>query len=351
MITNSTKIDEYYQMLVEKRSDYEGVFFVGVKTTGVFCRPTCPAKKPNKENCEFFITAKEATLASYRPCKRCQPLSNPTYLSSVVKQLVEEIERNPEKKWTDKDFDALSISANTARRQFQKQFGMTFIEYARSRRLGFAFKHIRNGASLMETQLETGFESSNGFRDAFTRTMGYVPKKSQDIQLLSATWIETPLGSMIAIANEEALYLLEFVDRRGLETEIEKLRKRMQAAVIPGNNQVLVLLKTELEQYFVGTLKQFQTPIGYLGSDFQKNVWNALRKIPVGVTYSYKELAEELGNPKAYRAVARANGANQISILVPCHRIINTNGELGGYGGGLYRKEWLLKHEKNNAIK
>ncbi|MGY3779533.1 bifunctional transcriptional activator/DNA repair enzyme AdaA [Isobaculum melis] len=346
MITNPIKINEYYQMLIEKRRDYEGVFFVGVKTTGIFCRPTCPAKKPNKENCEFFATAKEAILASYRPCKRCQPLSNPSYLSPVVKQLVEEIERNPEKKWTDKDFDALSISANTARRQFQKQFGMTFIEYARSRRLGFAFNHIRNGASFVDAQLETGFESSNGFRDAFTRTMGYVPKKSKEIQLLSATWLETPLGSMIAIADEVALYLLEFVDRRGLETEIEKLRKRMQAAIVPGDNTVLSLLKQELEQYFLGNLQQFRTPIAYLGSDFQKSVWDALQKIPIGMTYSYKELAEQLGNPKAYRAVARANGANQISLLVPCHRIINTNGELGGYGGGIQRKEWLLKHEK-----
>lgn len=172
MITNQRDIDKYYDMLVEKNSNYEGVFFVGVKTTGILCRPTCPAKKPLKENCEFFSTAKEALLASYRPCKRCEPLSNPTKLSPAVKLLVDAIEKNPEKKWTDKDFDELSISANTARRQFKKQFGMTFIEYARSRRLGLAFKHIRGGNSIINAQIESGYESGNGFRDAFSKTMG-----------------------------------------------------------------------------------------------------------------------------------------------------------------------------------
>lgn len=345
MITNQAKIDLYYQMLLEKNSTFEGVFYAGIKTTGIFCRPTCPARKPKKENCEFFETAKEATLASYRPCKRCLPLSNPSHLSPEVKKLVHAIEENPERKWTDRDFDALSISANTARRQFKKQFGMTFIEYARSRRLGFAFEHIRKGTSFIDAQLNTGYESSNGFRDAFTRTMGTVPTKSADLKLLTAHWIETPLGSMLAIADENALYLLEFVDRRGLETEIETLRKRAHAAIIPGANSIIQQISSDLTNYFNGTLTQFTTPIRYLGSDFQKSVWDELQKIPAGTTLSYKELAEKINNPKGYRAVARANGANQLSLIVPCHRVINTNGALGGYGGGVDRKEWLLKHE------
>lgn len=111
MITEQAKIDHFYDMLVKKESNYEGIFYVGVKTTGILCRPTCPAKKPNKENCEFFETAQEALLASYRPCKRCRPLSSTSKLSNEVKLLVQAIEANPERKWSDKDFDKLAISA------------------------------------------------------------------------------------------------------------------------------------------------------------------------------------------------------------------------------------------------
>ena len=350
MITNQQEIDKYYEMLVEKNSNYEGVFFVGVKTTGIMCRPTCPAKKPYKQNCEFFATAKEALLASYRPCKRCQPLSNPTKMSPEVKLLVEAIESNPERKWTDKDFDELSISANTARRQFKKQYGMTFIEYARSRRLGLAFRHIRNGDSIINVQLESGYDSSNGFRDAFSRTMGNVPNLSKKIKVLYCVWIETILGSMLAISDEESLLLLEFVDRKGLENEIKRLRTRLNATLLPEKVSVLEQIEEEINQYFEGELTDFKTPIRYLGSEFQQRVWNELRKIPVGHTVSYKELAVNIYNPSACRAVARANGMNQLSIVVPCHRVINSNGELGGYGGGIARKEWLLNHEKSLSM-
>lgn len=275
-----------------------------------------------------------------------EPLSNPTKLSPAVKLLVDAIEKNPEKKWTDKDFDELSISANTARRQFKKQFGMTFIEYARSRRLGLAFKHIRSGDSIINAQLDSGYESGNGFRDAFSKTMGDVPHKSKDITILYSAWIETKLGSMLAISDDDKLLLLEFVDRKGLETEIIRLRMRLKAAIFPEKTAVIKQMEEELGRYFDGELVDFETPIRYIGSEFQQSVWNELRRIPVGETISYKRLAEKLGRPTASRAVARANGANQLSIIVPCHRVINTNGALGGYGGGLARKEWLIKHEK-----
>lgn len=347
MIVDKIDTNKFYQMLIDKNTEYEGVFFVGVKTTGVFCRPTCPAKKPNKENCEFFRTAKEALLASYRPCKRCKPLSMPSKLSEDVKKLVEAVEANPDRKWKDRDFDDLAIHPNTARRQFKQQFGMTFIEYSRARRLGIAFKHIRNGEPIISAQLEGGYESGNGFRDAFSKIMGEVPSKSEQIAILYSSWLETPLGSMLAICDESRLYLLEFVDRKGLENEIKRLRKRLNVAILPERKGVMNLLEQELQEYFSGKRIEFTIPLFFVGSDFQKNVWNELAKIPVGHTISYKELAIKLGNPSAYRAVANANGANQLSILIPCHRVINTNGNLGGYGGGLARKEWLLRHEKS----
>lgn len=346
MLTNQTK-QEFYQALLEKNTNYEGVFYVGVKTTGVFCRPTCPARKPKFENCEFYRTPQEALLASFRPCLRCRPLSHPSQVSELVRTLVEAVEAKPEMRWKDQDFQALSVDASTARRQFKKRFGMTFVQYARARRMGIAMKQIRYGEPIIEAQLNMGYESSSGFRDAFSKIMGAAPTKNDDhLKVLKAHWLDSPLGPMIAIADETLLYLLEFVDRRGLEREVERLRKRTKSAIIPGMTAPLASIEIELKAYFEGTLQQFQTPLFLLGSPFQKLAWQALKDIPYGETRSYVEQASVIGKPSAYRAVAGANGANQIAIVIPCHRIINSNGDLGGYGGGLLRKQWLIDHEK-----
>jgi len=345
MITDKKK-REYYQALLAKKTEYEGLFFVGVKTTGVFCRPTCPARKPKFENCEFFENAQQALLASYRPCKRCQPLSHPNQVSKLIQKLVKAVEEDPERRWKDQDFEELAVDASTARRQFKKRFGMTFVAYARARRMGLAMKQIRGGDAVIEAQLSTGYESSSGFRDAFARIMGASPSKLDESRILRAAWLDTPLGPMIAIADEEALYLLEFVDRRGLEREIERLRKKCKSAIIPGNTKAISSIEKELELYFKGELKEFKTSLLFLGSPFQKHVWTELLKIPPGETRSYAELAKAMGKPTAYRAVAQANGANQLAIIIPCHRVINTNGELGGYGGGITRKNWLINHER-----
>ncbi len=210
MITENR--NKFYQALIDKKTEYEGVFFVGVTTTGVFCRPTCPARKPKFEHCEFFDTAKEALLASFRPCKRCKPLSNPSQVSELVQILVQSIEDNPEKRWKDSDFQQLSIDATTARRQFKKRFGMTFVEYARARRIGLAMKQIRQGDPVIDAQLSSGYESSSGFRDAFSRIMGAVPTKLGAKSILKASWLDTKLGPMIAIASDSALYLLGGLD-------------------------------------------------------------------------------------------------------------------------------------------
>ncbi|MDR9853620.1 trifunctional transcriptional activator/DNA repair protein Ada/methylated-DNA--[protein]-cysteine S-methyltransferase [Paenibacillus sp. VCA1] len=337
---------KYYQALIEKNSEYEGLFYVGVKTTGVFCRPTCPARKPKFENCEFFETAKEALLASFRPCKRCRPLSHPNHVPEIVRMLVEAIEANPEKRWKERDFEYLSIDASTARRQFKKRFGMTFVEYARARRIGMAMKQIREGENVMDAQLSAGYESSSGFRDAFSRIMGAAPSQLGNGQVLKAEWLDTRLGPMVAIADDEALYLLEFVDRRGLEREIERLRQKTKCAIIPGSAGPIRSIAEELHAYFDGKSKEFKTPVHYLGTPFQKSVWDELRNIPAGETRSYAELAAAVGKPSAFRAVAQANGMNQLAIIVPCHRVINSDGGLGGYGGGLTRKQWLINHEK-----
>lgn len=343
---NIKKKLEYYQALINKNSAYEGIFYVGVKTTGIFCRPTCPAKKPKLENCEFFKTAKEALLASFRPCQRCQPLSHPNQVSPIVSTLVKAIENNPEKRWKEEDFRQLSVDVSTARRQFKKRFGMTFVEYARARRMGLALKQIKEGDTVIDAQLTSGYESSSGFRDAFSKIMGTAPTRTHHL-ILKAAWLDTKLGPMIAIADETGLYLLEFIDRRGLENEIKRLRKKLNAAIIPGETTIIKSIASEIANYFDQHQFVFNTPIHLVGSSFQKNVWNELRKIPPGETRSYLDIAKSIHAPTSYRAVAQANGANQLAIIIPCHRVINSNGEIGGYGGGVARKQWLLEHEKH----
>ncbi|WP_269541500.1 bifunctional transcriptional activator/DNA repair enzyme AdaA [Cerasicoccus fimbriatus] len=340
--------DEFYTALVEKNPDYEGVFFAGIKSTGIFCAPTCPARKPKRENCEFFDTPQDALLAGYRPCKRCHPMAFPQQESPLIRQLIDAVEADPEKRWSDADFRALGIDSSTVRRQFKKRFGMTFVAYARSRRMGLALQNIRSGKPVIDAQLNAGYESGSGFRDAFSRIMGEAPKGATRHHL-KAEWLDTPLGPMIAMADDQALWLLEFTDRRGLEREVERLREKRKVAITPGRTAITAQIEQELRDYFAGKLQTFQTPLKLCGTEFQQTVWRSLMTIPYATTWAYADLAQNIGKPTGFRAVATANGCNQLAIIIPCHRVINASGELGGYAGGLVRKQWLLKHEQKHA--
>ncbi len=349
MITVERKKEEFYQALVEKNPNYDGVFFAGIKTTGVFCHATCKARKPKFENCEFFSTAEEALLAGYRPCKRCEPLSYPQSIPEEVTLLVKKVEQNPEKRWKENDFHELGLHSASARRKFKEVYGMTFVQYARSRRMGIAFKEISAGAKVIDEQLSAGYESASAFNDAFTKIMGNPPKKQRGI-IIYASIIATPIGRMLSLTDAEGLYLLEFMNRRGLEREIEKLRTVQNARILPGETKISQQLAEQLTEYFQSKRTHFSVPLYTKGSSFQKDVWRYLEKIPAGETRTYTEIANELGNPRAVRAVGNANGANQIAILIPCHRVIRANGELGGYGGGVERKKYLLNLEKSKIV-
>lgn len=162
-------------------------------------------------------------------------------------------------------------------------------------------------------------------------------------------YLETPLGSMLAIASHTALYLLEFADRTGLAQEVIRLQEKTQSVVSPGSSPILLTLKEELNLYFEGRLQVFKTPLCLLGSPFQQQVWTELQNLPLGATRSYLQLAQTIERPTACRAVAQANRTNQLAIIVPCHRVINHNGQLSGYAGGVHRKAALLEHEHKVA--
>ncbi len=349
MITEE-KTKEYYTALLNRDKNYEGTFYVGVKTTGVFCHSTCPARKPKYENCQFFITADEALLLGFRPCKRCHPLSNPEKLPDDVKTLLSEIDKDRQKKWLYEDFERINITSSYARRQFKKYFNMTFVQYTRALRLSDGLSVIQKGSRVIDAQLEASYASDSGFRDAFKNTFGHSLDKGKNTTKLYSKIISTKIGNMIAISTETHLLILEFINRKGLENEIKKLLNTLNAIVIPETTDILEQTETELLAYFEGKLCEFTVPLKLLGSDFTKSVWHELVKIKYGEQSTYERIAKNLNTPNKIQAIRRANGLNQISIMIPCHRIINADGSLSGYGGGIERKKWLLNHEKCEKI-
>ena len=335
-----------YQALVARDSSYEGVFVVGVKTTGIFCRPSCPAKKPKPENVEFFSAAKGALLSGYRPCLRCRPLEAAGSAPEWLAGLLAEIEEDPERRWRDSDLRARGLDPTRVRRWFQDNHAMTFHAYQRARRLGVALGRIRAGEELTDTAYAAGYESESGFRAAFARLFGAPPGRARDAQPAVVTRLLTPLGPMVAAARDDALLLLEFADRRMLEKQIDRIRRQVPARFVPGENDLLARTQAELDEYFAGARREFTVPLDTPGSEFQRAVWDALRAIPYGETRSYLEQARAIGRADAVRAVARANGDNRIAIIIPCHRVIGSSGELTGYGGQLWRKKALLDRER-----
>lgn len=335
-----------YEASFTKNPNFEGVFWMGVKTTGIFCRPTCTARKPKPENVEFFQNTKAAILKGYRPCKVCRPLENingtPEYIQRILKELREE----PSLKFKDFDLVQREIEPATIRRWFQKNHGMTFHAFQRMFRLNTAFKKIQQGENIMETAYDSGFESLSGFNESFKTIFGVSPKNSKSHKIIDLKRIETPVGTMYAAAVDDGICMLEFTDRKMLETEFKDLAKSLNATIVLGENPHFQTLEKELSEYFTGERTRFSVPLSPVGTAFQKSVWKALMEIPYGETWTYRKQSEFLGDAKKVRAVANANGMNKISIIIPCHRVIGSNGTLTGYGGGIWRKQKLLELEK-----
>ncbi len=333
------------QAYLHSDAAFNGLFFLGVRTTGIFCRPTCPARKPLPKNVEYFPSANAALFAGYRPCKRCRPLDldeQPAWVS----ELLAAVDREPSARLREGSLRSRGIDPATARRYFQRHYGMTFHAFARARRLGGAFSRIREGEAIDDAVFDSGFDSHSGFRDAFSRTFGIPPGGSRQGECVFLAWIRTPLGPMVAGATSAGICLLEFTDRRMLEAQLATVKKLFGMPLVPGTTPHLDILQVEVSAYFAGTLKQFSVPIAAPGTAFQRRVWEELRRTPHGTTRSYEDMAAAIGAPRAVRAVGRANGLNRIAIVIPCHRVVGKDGQLCGYGGGLWRKKFLLDLER-----
>ena len=334
-----------YQALLNRDSSLEGVIYFGVKTTGIFCRPSCSARKPLKQNVEYFNSIQSAMDGGYRPCKVCTPLARSGDIPDWLNTLFSDVHDNPEASYKDDDLQARGIDATRVRRWFQKNHGMTFHAYVKALRINRAFEKMKHQQDVTTTAMDSGYESLSGFHAAFRNVTGLSPSQSRHQSMITLSQFSTPLGPMYAGASDKGLCFLEFTDRKMIDGQIEKLQKQMKAKFVKGKSAILDRVEIQLEEYFAGERRDFELPLDVWGTDFQKQAWEALLQIPYGETRSYQQQADIIGKPKAVRAIASANAKNHIAIVIPCHRVIAKDGGLAGFGGGIWRKKFLLDLE------
>ncbi|MCK5359227.1 MAG: methylated-DNA--[protein]-cysteine S-methyltransferase [Gammaproteobacteria bacterium] len=344
----ASNADTFYDAYLNNDTSYEGIFFMAVRTTGIFCRPGCTARTPKRENVEFFSSTHEALEMGYRPCKKCKPMSPKGEVPDWVKQALDMASKQQDYRISDAELKGSQIDPARLRRWFKKNHAMTFQAYQRLLRIGRAYGQIKLGQKVIHSAFDNGYNSLSGFNETFKKITGFSPSNSKKQKIIQITRLLTPLGPMFAAASDDGLCLLEFTDRRALEKQMSRVQKRLSAVFVAGNHEIFIQLQKQLDEYFSQQRTQFDIKLDVTGTDFQRSAWSALQAIPYAETRSYHQQAVALSKPDAVRAVGTANGMNAISIVIPCHRVIAKNGDLAGFGGGLWRKQYLINLEQNN---
>lgn len=347
-VVDHSQCDIWYQALLERAVAYTGVFFVGVKTTGVFCISVCRARKPKRENVEFYNDFKSALDAGYRPCKVCRPTENACTAPDFIELALRLVREKPKVRVSDTELRQHNISPERVRRWFLQHHGITFQAFQRMQRVNVALQELKSGRATTEVAFDNGYESLSGFGYTCKKLTGHAPSENHQVILIHR--FTTPLGPMFVCATDRGVCLLEFVDRRMLETEFSDLQRLFKANIIAGENSHTRQAEKEIAEYFTGHRRAFDLALDTPGSPFQQRVWAQLRGVPFAETDNYQSLAIGIGKPSAARAVAAANGANRVAIVIPCHRIIGKDGSMTGYGGGIARKAWLIDHEKKHRL-
>jgi AraC family transcriptional regulator of adaptative response/methylated-DNA-[protein]-cysteine methyltransferase len=309
--------------------------FTAVTSTKIFCNDQCPAQPPKKQNRLILPTVRDCLAIGCRPCKRCKPLhidGGPKWLTKVLARVED-----------DSPHETISPSKESLARWFKTNHQITFDALLRMRRLA---KEI--GTTWCDAKSPDRIGRKKLFEELLQRKAATLATRER-VNSVLVNRIVTPLGPMVVFANQKGIVLLEFAERRMLETQIVRVARIFDAQFRVGVNDMMRQLDQEFQEYFAGQRREFEVPLVDLATEFQNAVWGELVKIPAGKTATYQKIATKLKKPKAVRAVGRANGDNRFTILVPCHRVIGSDGSLTGYGGGLDRKQWLLDHEKKIA--
>ena len=343
--------DKMWEAVRDCDASCDGKFYYGVKTTGIYCRPSCKSKLPKRENVVFFRTKEEAEEAGFRPCKRCRPdliaFDPAQELSERTKELLERHFSDRVK--LGRDMKEMGVSRKHLAQVFKEQYDITPSEYLIQVRIAAARQMLQNGAAIPDAAGMAGYENLSEFYDHFRRQTGMTPARYRQIfaDNISRSVMDTPIGPLRIIASQDAIFGVE-------QTGRESSDAGAQAGQIPADRilsgdasgELVKDCAAQLTEYFAGKRQAFDLPVSPEGTDFQKNVWNHLRDIPYGQTRTYGELAEMAGNKKASRAVGMANHCNPILIVIPCHRVIGADGSLTGYAAGIEAKKFLLQLEQ-----
>lgn len=331
---------------VEQRdTTWQGVFVYAVSTTGVACLPGCASRMANPEHISFYPSLDDAVVAGYRPCRRCNPIRmavEPEWWDRALALAA----ANASRPVHDSDLRKIDIDPVKVRRHAHRRYGMTFHALLRRRRVNNAHLRLRSGEELDTVIIESGWDSHSGFREAFSQAVGTTPGRANEAEPISFDRYDSPIGPLHMAAVSAGVCLLEFADEERVARQAERLVRWFGGPVVPESNPHLDTLRHQLDRYFATELTEFTVPLVTRGTPFELATWSALRSIPYGETRSYADIALAIGKPKAFRAVGSANGRNRIAIVIPCHRVVNADGKLGGYGGGLWRKRRLLELER-----
>jgi AraC family transcriptional regulator of adaptative response/methylated-DNA-[protein]-cysteine methyltransferase len=341
--------DDRWEALVKRDPRACDQFVYGVLTTGVYCRPACPSRLPNRENVRFFETSMEAEQAGFRPCKRCKPESTEwrqPQTRAVLKacRMIAEADESLSLKEL---AHAVDMSPFHFQRVFKKIIGVTPKQYAMERRTGRLREHLRKDSTITGAMYDAGFASSSRFYEKAAATLGMKPSVykngAQDVRIRFAI-VPCFLGLVLIAATAQGICAIDFGDTT--EALKENLSRRFPKAVFqdpdPRFTKMIRQVLAFLEEPHRG---RPDLPLDVQGTAFQRRVWLALQAIPPGDTVSYSDIASRIGKPKAARAVATACAANPVAVAIPCHRVVRGNGQLGGYRWGLERKRVLLERE------
>lgn len=319
-----------------------GAFYVAVKSTRIYCRVGCPARGPKRENLSFFDTPEAAEAAGYRACLRCHPREVPSYRATVqkVKTLIEQAEKPPT---LSELGQAVRLSPFHLQRLFKQETGLSPKQYASAFRLGKLKESLRMNDTVTQAMYEVGYGSSHSLYRSANTQMGMTPlayRRSGKGMRIRYAFADSPLGKLLIGATEKGLCSLMIGES---EAQLETLLRQefAEAEIEPG--MLSEFVQPVLAQ--IAGQANANLPLDLHGTAFQLKVWEALRSIPRGQTRTYGQLAKALGEPKAVRAVAGACGANPVAIVVPCHRVIGSDGKLTGYRWGVERKRKLLEQE------
>lgn len=320
---------------------WDGRIIGAVRTTGIYCKPSCPARRPRREHVEFFATGDEARAAGYRACLRCKP-DEVGRDQDAVARAVKLIESAEEPLSLDELAGAVGYAPHHFQRIFKRDLGVSPAEYARGLRNRRTEAALKANGRITDAVYEAGYAGPSGFYSDAKERLGMTPSAWRDGgrgETIRWTHFDSPLGRMLIAATSKGICRLTFDD------SVESLRRLFPRATIVEDAGGLKALVEGALDAIERPLAAHELPIDVAGTAFQEAVWRELRRIPAGETRSYAEIAAAIGQPKAVRAVGSANGDNHVAVLIPCHRVIRSDGSLGGYAGGLDRKRKLLAKE------